>query len=353
MKKLLSIFLAIVLIITAMPLGAFEFKASALSEGYYTYSVSDGKATITDVSTSVRGAVTIPSTLGGYPVTSIGDDAFYHCDSLTSITIPDSVTSIGSFAFSWCINLRSITIPDSITSIGDSAFYYCTSLTSITIPNSVISIGYGAFLHCSSLTSITIGDSVTSIVSYAFSDCTSLTSVYITDIAAWCNISFYDPYSNPLYYGANLYLNGELVTDLIIPNSVTSIGFYAFYNCDSLESITIPNSVTSIGYNAFSDCTNLKTVYYRGNEEDKAKISIGSNNSDLTGATWYYNSCIGDINGTGEVGLDDVTVLSKYLAGWDIEVNEDALDVSGDGKVNLFDIVLLAQYVAGWDVTLH
>ena len=88
MKKLLSIFLAIVLIITAMSLGAFEFKANALSEGDYTYSVSDGKATITDVDTSISGAVTIPSTLGGYPVTSIGSYAFSDCTSFTSITIP-------------------------------------------------------------------------------------------------------------------------------------------------------------------------------------------------------------------------------------------------------------------------
>ena len=131
MKKLLSIFLAIVLIITAMPLGTFEFKASAATSGYYTYSVSGGKATISDVSTSISGAVTIPSTLGGYPVTSIGDAAFSGCDSLTSITIPDSVTSIGIYAFYYCSNLTSITIPNSVTSIGSYAFFYCSLLTTI------------------------------------------------------------------------------------------------------------------------------------------------------------------------------------------------------------------------------
>ena len=144
-------------------------SASAATEGIYTYSVSGGEATITDFSDSASGDIAIPSTLGGYPVTSIGESVFYNC--------------------------------------------------------------------------------------------TSLTSVNITDIAAWCNISFSDSYSNPLLYAKNLYLNGELVTDLVIPEGVTSIGKWAFYNCTSLTSVTIGNSVTSIGSDAFCDCSNLESVY--------------------------------------------------------------------------------------------
>ena len=195
-------------------------------------------------------SITIPDS-----VTSIGSRAFLGCTSLTSITIPDSVTSIGLRAFEACTSLTSVTIPDSVTSIGDEAFEDCTLLTSITIPDSVTSIGYGAFSNCESLTSVTIPDSVTSIGNYAFYYCYSLTSVYITDIVAWCKISFGTYYSNPLSYAEYIYLNNELVTDLIIPDSVTSIGSYVFDECTSLTSITIGKGVTSIGKNAFSGCT--------------------------------------------------------------------------------------------------
>ncbi|MBO7207128.1 MAG: leucine-rich repeat domain-containing protein, partial [Kiritimatiellae bacterium] len=129
----------------------------------WEYTVSNGKATVTDVPETVSGSVTVPSTLGGYPVMSIGDYAFHNYRSLTSVTIPDSVTSIGEDAFWYCRSLTSVTIPDSVTSIGDYAFWDCSSLTSVTIPDSVTSIGDYAFWDCSSLTSVTIPDSVTSI----------------------------------------------------------------------------------------------------------------------------------------------------------------------------------------------
>ena len=121
----------------------------------------------------------------------------------------------------------------------------------MTIPNSVTSIGSNAFAY-SGLTSVTIPNSVTTIGSWAFLYCSGLNRVDITDIVAWCNISFADDYSNPLYYANHLYLNGVEVTNLTIPNSVTSIGSYAFYGCSGLTSVTIPNSVTSIGSNAFA-----------------------------------------------------------------------------------------------------
>ncbi len=176
-------------------------------------------------------------------VTSIGDDAFQGCSSLTSITIPEGVTSIGDDAFYWCISLTSITIPDSVTSIGDYAFYYCSSLTSITIPEGVTSIGAYAFYHCSKLTSITIPEGVTSIGDYAFYYCSSLTSITIPDSVA--SIGDY-----AFYWCSSL-------TSITIPNSVTSIGRYAFSDCSSLTSLTIGNGVTSIGSYAFSDCSSL------------------------------------------------------------------------------------------------
>ncbi|MBO7281774.1 MAG: leucine-rich repeat domain-containing protein, partial [Alistipes sp.] len=154
------------------------------------------------------------------------------------IKFDGEVTTIGREAFYKCSNLKSITIPNSVTTIVEYAFYDCSGLTSVTIPDSLIRIGgEGAFFGCS-----------------------SLTSVYISDISAWCNISFADLYSNPLSNGCNLYLNNELVTDLTIPDSVTTVGGWAFSGCSSLTSVTIPDSVTTIGRWAFRSCDSLTSV---------------------------------------------------------------------------------------------
>ena len=193
-------------------------------------------------------------------VTRIGNWAFVDCSSMTSITIPNSVTSIGEGAFKGCRGLTSITIPNSVTSIGDKVFSGCNGLTSVTIPNSVTSIGSDAFRDCRGLTSVTIPNSVTSIGDNAFYDCRRLTSVHISDITAWCNINFGNIEANPLRFAQHLYLNGEEIKDLIIPNSVTSIGQYAFHGCSGLTSITIPNSVTSIGNYAFHGCSGLTSI---------------------------------------------------------------------------------------------
>ncbi len=236
-----------------------------------------------------RSCTSLTSVLIGNGVTSIGSYAFRNCDSLASVTIGDSVTSIGYGAFGNCTSLKyneydngyylgneenpyvvlvkakdesitSCAIHENTKCIHSNAFSGCSKLTSITIPNSVTSIGDYAFRDCTALTSVTIGSGVTSIGEDAFSSCTSLKEVYISDIASWCNISFRGYESNPLYYAKNLYINNELVTNLVIPNTVTKINNFTFYNCDSLTSITIPSSVTSIGNSAFSGCDSLVSV---------------------------------------------------------------------------------------------
>ena len=260
---------------------------------WYSYSSSITSVTIGNNVTSIGdGAfydcyeltrVTIPNS-----VTSIGNHAFYDCSKLTSVTIPNSVTSIGDGAFAYCTCLTSITIPNNVTSIGDGAFYNCSKLTSVTIGNSVTSIGEYAFYNCSKLTSVTIGNSVTSIGNYAFCECSGLTSVTIpnsvtsigncafdgcsgltsvtiSDLTAWCNIDFSNASANPLTWAEHLYLKHynftkKEIVDLVIPNSVTSIGNYAFCDCSGLTSVTIPNSVTSIGNDAFHDCSGLTSV---------------------------------------------------------------------------------------------
>ena len=200
-------------------------------------------------------SITIPDS-----VTEIGDSAFRNCTSLTSITIPNSVTEIGDFASYNCDSLTSVTIPNSVTTIGERAFCSCDSLTSVTIGDGVTTIGKEAFTYCDSLIRVTIPDSVTTIGADAFRGCTALSFVYISDIAAWCRICFDNCYSNPIYYAGDLYLNGEWVLDLVIPDGVTEIGSYAFYKFFMLDSITIPHSVTEIGSYAFYDCPGLTSI---------------------------------------------------------------------------------------------
>ena len=201
-------------------------------------------------------SITIPER-----VTNIGNYTFYNCSGLTSINIPNSVTSIDEWAFCNCYGLTSVTIGGGVTSIGGNAFSGCSSLTSITIPYSVTSIGQNAFYNCSHLTDVTIGMNVTSIGKDAFRNCSRLTKAKFASIESLCNIAFHDNvYGNPLSVAHHLYVGGQEVKDLVIPNSVTNIRFGTFYGCSGLTSVTIPNSVTSIGKSAFNGCSSLTSI---------------------------------------------------------------------------------------------
>ena len=189
-----------------------------------------------------------------------GGSLYLNGELLTDIVIPDGVARVYSYAFYGYYQMESLYIPGSVKNIGRYCFYNCGNLKDVVIENGVTDIGREAFYGCASLTSVMIPDSVTSIGDLAFYGCDSLTSVYITDMAAWCAIDFEFEGANPLSHAHNLYLNGELVTDLVIPDSVTSIGEYAFSGCNSLTSVTIPDSVTSIGMGAFYGCNSLTSV---------------------------------------------------------------------------------------------
>ena len=353
-KRTLALILAALLALTslvAVPVGA------DYTSGDWGYTVSNGKATITKYTGSATN-VTIPREIEGYSVTTIGEWAFYNCTSLasvtipdnvtaidegafayctsltsvtipnsvgeigshifegctalTSITIPDSVTTIGEYAFFGCTSLTGVMIPDSVTTIGNGAFWYCYSLASVTIPDGVTTIGERTFCECTSLTSVTFGNGVKEIMRDAYFSCTSLTSVNISDVAAWCAISFG---SNPLKYAHNLYLNGELITDLVIPDGVTQINGGAFNYCTSLKSVTIPDGFTKISEGTFSYCTSLTSVkipysvmeigagafykcdsitavYYGGSKEQWESLATGGyriNNPGLWNAAKYYN----------------------------------------------------------------
>ena len=305
MKRLLSFLLAFILLLVPFAAARGEKEPEIFTSGDFQYALlEDGTAEIRRYTGKTEN-LTIPDTLDGHPVTSIGYRAFYSCESLKNITLPDSVTAIGDYAFNDCSSLTSITIPDSvasvganpflgcealtkimvspehpalavidgilfskadkrlvcypkaftetayaipqgITRIGDRAFYNCIGLTSITIPDSVTSIGNNAFSSCNRLTSIMIPDSVTSIGTGAFTDCISLTSITIPDSVT--------------SIGSGSFYSCSSLTSITIPNSVTAIGDFAFSGCTSLACLTLPDSVTSIGTDAFSGCSRLRTI---------------------------------------------------------------------------------------------
>lgn len=171
------------------------------------------------------------------------------------------------------------------------------------------------------MTSVTIPNSVTSIRFNAFSGCNGLTAVNITDIAAWCNINFDWYNSNPLYYAHNLYLNGEKVTDLVIPDGVTSIGSYVFKGGSGLTSVTIPNHITTIGESAFGSCWNLNSVTIGNSVEN-----IGADAFDCcSGLTEIYSLCITPPN-TGWGNQFDSSFYSDNYQNATLYVPQEALD---------------------------
>ena len=251
----------------------------------------------TVVENGIIGDVVIPEIVEydgvAYSVTAIGEYAFLPYIPITSVTIPSSVTTIGEYAFSDCFDFTAVHISDlSAWCNIDFGNEYANPLsyahnlclngnlvTDLVIPDDVTEIKPYAFKSCSNLKSVTIPSSVTTIGYGAFDYCFDFTAVHISDLSAWCNIDF----GSSLSYAHNLYLNGDLITNLVIPsdvteikafafhnctgltsvtipNSVTTIGSYAFYGCDGFTSITIPNSVTTIGHEAFSNCSKLETV---------------------------------------------------------------------------------------------
>ena len=229
----------------------FDGNVTKIGDGAFYNCQNLKSITIPDSVTTIGGAFTLCTKLTSInipdSVTTIGEAAFNRCDILTSITIPNSVSTIERNAFAGCYGLTSITIPDGVTTIQGNTFLNCESLTSVTIPNSVTAIEWCAFEGCKSLTNITLPDSVTSIGERAFSGCTSLTSITISNcLTTIGNSAFY---------------NCTSLTSITIPNGVTTIGNSAFSGCESLASVTIGDSVTTIGNGVFEGCDNLESVY--------------------------------------------------------------------------------------------
>ncbi len=275
MKRIISALLTLCVAFSIF--AGVGFTASAATYDVFTYTVNNGKATITDCNDAAYGAVTIPNTINGYTVTAIGDYAFKNCFSITNITIPDSVTTIGEAAFSFCTNLTSIKIPNGVTSISDFLLFGCRNLVSVTLPNGVTTIGNYAFHACDKLLSFKLPNSLKSIGNDAFSWSFSFTSLTIPD-----NVTSIGERAFEYCYGISslsvssgnktFYSNGNCIIERatnklvlgcknsVIPSGVTSIGKWAFSGCEYLQSLTIPNTITKIERNAFIDCNRITNV---------------------------------------------------------------------------------------------
>ena len=270
-KRLISLLVAVCMMITMLPLSAVTAFAEDTSaptgtasygdyEYDYTINTEDGTATITKFRALVDGSydITIPTDFGRFPVTAIGDDAFRGCSALKKVTIPQSVTSIGKKAFLQCIHLKTLSfgenIKTNIETIGDDAFYYCIELESVTIPQSVTSIGNDAFGQCHDLQSLTIKDAATSIGHRAFLGCTSLETISL----------------------------GE---------NIKTIGYHAFNSCTSinLTNVTIPENVTTIRPGTFDYCTHLEYIMLPAGLTSFQDSLKGCPAGNPNGAIYYKN----------------------------------------------------------------
>lgn len=285
LKKLVSVILILSILFTFSSLN-FGFTASAqteYTEGYYTYTVKNGKATITKCDTSISGDVLIPTTLGGYSVYKIGYYAFFGCSNLINLTLPNGLVSIENEAFSHCSNLKSVFIPDSVMNIGSYAFYGCSSLKNVVIPNSVTSLGYLVFAGNSTLESITLpifGE----YINEPNSQMGNLGSVFGPDFGinySWAvdeeELPYYALYGN--YDGLEFYKRHNSFVPSTLKSVEISEGFTelrrgAFAFCDKITSITLPVSLKFIENYTFYNCSNLKDIYYNGNELQWSKITV-------------------------------------------------------------------------------
>lgn len=295
--------------------------------GYSTiddlYEVDSSGTQIIGHNYELSGNIVLPNTINNKIINSIAINSFNNLNSMSSITIPNSVTSIGNNAFENCYGLESVILPNNLTTISDSLFKGCSSLSTIIIPNSVNNIGISAFEGCSYLQSISLFSNITTIGSLAFKGCSSLLSISIPNSVTSISISAFEGCS----FLQNITLSDNLIT----------IGSSAFKGCSSLTNITLPNSVISIGDSAFENCSVLSSIIV---EREVSEItSIGNNVFNGISSTmqitvpinriaeymnkehWvsYKNQIVPNNNNFDEINLHclvDVSVSTELTAGY-------------------------------------
>lgn len=289
-KRLFSLLVAVCMMITMLPLSAVTAFAEDTSaptgtasygdyEYDYTINTEDGTATITKFRALVDGSydITIPTDFGRFPVTAIGDDAFRGCSALKKVTIPQSVTSIGDSAFAGCHNLDSVTINDAATSIGNRAFTECPLTTTLSLGKKITTIGDDAFYYCIELESVTIPQSVTSIGNDAFGQCHDLQSLTIKDAAT--------------SIGHRAFLGCTSLETISLGENIKTIGYHAFNSCTSinLTNVTIPENVTTIRPGTFDYCTHLEYIMLPAGLTSFQDSLKGCPAGNPNGAIYYKN----------------------------------------------------------------
>lgn len=269
-------------------------------------------------------------------VTSIGNYAFANCEQLVKAILPDSITSIGDYAFLNCKCLEEFRIPANLEQICEGTFAHCSRLIGVIIPENVISIGELAFSNCIGLMGLTIPDQVTTIGNQAFLGCTGLTNISLSSSLVRI--------SNCMFKGCTGLMN------IVIPDGVEEIGDIAFRGCSSLESVSIPASLTSIGEYAFYDCSSLKTINYGGTETRWRNVAIASGNGPLnsaavhcimiTGNTLVLPGTLTAIGSEAFVNLPEIEIICIPSSVTDIAV--DAFDP------NVTIQAPAGSYAVGW-----
>ena len=283
-KRFVSLLVALSITLTFLPMGAVA--ATRITKGNLKYTVNaDGKSVTVSGTSEKPTQLTIESSISdngtNYTVTKIATWAFNACNTLTEVTLPNTVEIIGFQAFFKCSNLTKVIIPEGVTKIGQAAFYGCSQLTSITIPSTITNMDT-AFSGNTALSHVTLTNGISKISSNAFERCTGLTEVEI-------------------------------------PASVDQICPFAFNGCTNLKRVLLEKNIKTINVNAFKDCTNLSDVKYNGYKTDWDKVTVNTTGNDtLTSKVQYLCDINFDLNGgtiNGSGTMDKQTVYSNEKLG--------------------------------------
>ena len=312
--------------------------------GALTYQLEADRAIVTQCDKSAE-EVEIPSEIAGKPVLQIAEDAFQFCENLTSVEIPDTVQTIGKNAFWNCHKLQHVTLPKNLTAVGDNCFRSCGLLAELEIPVTLQKIGLDAFCDTAWLKNQQTENPLVQ-VNHILIDATTCsgTAVEVPDgVTEIGNFAFY---------------NCGNLQKIMLPASVTKIDWGAFWQCSGLETLTVQGNLAKIGESAFSDCTKLSAVYTVMSEDEWSNVQIESGNELLEQATIHYNSILeelllADLDNSGSVDSTDVFYILLGVAqnavgmdsGW-TPAQEKAADIDGNGAVDSTDVFYVLLYIA-------